>query len=734
METTALDTAFTFGEPLWLWGLLIVPVLGGLFFWAQSKRKTLIALVVAPRLRDQLAAGVNPVLRGLRAALVLLALALALVALAKPRMGTIQREIKTNGRDVLLAIDTSRSMLATDVAPTRLARAKLISEDLLRLLQGDRIGIVAFAGSAFLQAPLTLDYNAVRDTLDDLDTNTIPRGGTNIAEAIETSMTAFGKAEGVLRALVIMTDGEELDADGVAAAKKAAAQGVRIFAIGIGTTAGAPISIQNEDGSRDYVRDADGKMVQSKLDSKRLSEIAAATGGFYAPFSADVAREIFTKGIEPMSSHDTGMLSARQPIEQYQWPLGGAIGCLMLWVLIGEGRGRRRNGAVARTAALLVVMFTIPTVTSFAETTGLEQYQKGDYQGALKSFEKSATTTPEKEKARFDAGAAAYKSGDYDKAVDHFTSALLSEDPSLRAGAAYNLGNALVRRGEKAESPQGKEKDWKDAITHYDDTLKLEPNDADAKANRDLVTKLLEDLKKQQEQQKQNQQQKQDQKKDQKQDQKQDQQKQDQQKQDQQKQDQQKQDQQKQDQQKQDQQKQDQQKQDQQKQDQQKQDQQKQDQQKQDQQKQDQQKQDQQKQDQQKQDQQKQDQQKQDQQKQDQQKQDQQKQDQQKQDQQKQGDSSQDQQPESRPQNQSQQGQPKPTPQPTPGEKKQGDLKAQPDQPKGDEKQPAAVAQPDKDGEMSEAQARALLRSMQGEEQRVRLLERQQNQDVLKDW
>ncbi|MGH8046894.1 MAG: VWA domain-containing protein, partial [Chthoniobacterales bacterium] len=222
METTAIDSGFTFGQPLWLWALLAIPALGALFAWAQAKRRKLLSLVVAPRLRDQLAAGVNPVLRGLRAVLVLLSLALATLALAAPRMGYIQREIKSHGRDVVLAVDTSRSMLATDVTPTRLARAKLISEDFISLLQGDRVGVVAFAGSAFLQAPLTLDYNAVRDTIDELDTETIPLGGTNIAAAIRKATEAFGKAEGVTRALVIMTDGEELDADGVAAAKEAA--------------------------------------------------------------------------------------------------------------------------------------------------------------------------------------------------------------------------------------------------------------------------------------------------------------------------------------------------------------------------------------------------------------------------------------------------------------------------------------------------------------------------------
>ncbi len=256
------------------------------------------------------------------------------------------------------------------------------------------------------------------------------------------------------------------------------------------------------------MRDEQGKPVQSRLDEKRLSEIAKATGGFYAPLTPDVARKIYADGIEPMATRDTGMLSTRVPTEQYQWPLGAALGCLVLWMLIGEGRGRRKNGTRKVPAAVAAVALGgLFAMNAQAVESGIEQYQKGDYKGALASFEKDATMTPEKEKAQFDAGAAAYKGGDYAKAITHFTSALLADEDALRASASYNLGNALVRRGEQAKSDESKEKDWKDAIAHYDETLKIHPSDADAKANREIAKKLLEDLKKKQEQQKQQQQQ-----------------------------------------------------------------------------------------------------------------------------------------------------------------------------------------------------------------------------------
>ncbi|HEY5811147.1 MAG TPA: VWA domain-containing protein, partial [Terrimicrobiaceae bacterium] len=197
METSSLS----FSQPAWFFALAIIPFVAALYFWSRRRRDALLSKVVAPRLRAQLAGAVSMGRRRLKLILILIVFGLIAVALARPQLGFVQREVKQRGRDVILAIDTSRSMLATDVAPNRLARAKLLSQDLLHLVRGDRIGLVAFAGSAFLQAPLTLDYNAVLSSLDELDTSVIPKGGTNIAEAIHVAEQAFGKGEGQTRAL-----------------------------------------------------------------------------------------------------------------------------------------------------------------------------------------------------------------------------------------------------------------------------------------------------------------------------------------------------------------------------------------------------------------------------------------------------------------------------------------------------------------------------------------------------
>lgn len=663
METTAL----TFGAPHWLWALLVLPLIAGLFLWSHRRAQALVAKIVAVRLRDQLSSSVSPLRRVLRASLLMASLGLAILALAQPRYGFIEKETKQKGRDVIVAIDTSRSMLATDMSPTRLARAKLFTQDLVGLLQGDRVGLVAFAGSAFLQAPLTLDYNAVTNALEELDTTVIPKGGTNIAAAITAAREAFGKAEGQTRALIILTDGEELDADGIAAAKQAAGEGIRVFTVGIGSPEGSLIPIRLDDGRSDFVRDSAGKPVTSKLDDFRLKEIALATGGFFTLIGPDAAREIFQKGIEPMELSETGVFSARQPIEQYQWPLGAATLCLMASLLPGDRR--RRSSAMA---ALFL------SLTPYAQAqSGLDEYKNGDFEKAGAAFQEQLKKQPASRALQFNSGAAAYKSGDFEKAVTHFTDALLAEDQKLREDASYNLANSLVRKGESAKENEAKKTNWKNALEHYEETLRLNPDNQLAAQNRDITKKLLEDLEKQEQQQKQQDQKNQDQK-----DQKKD---------------------------------------------------------KQDKQDKQQDQKDQQKQDQQKSDEKdsknedKKDQQKQDS---EDQKDQQQKQDSEKKDQSDKGDQSK--KPESSDQKNQPTPAPSPTPgEKKEGELKSSNEQqpAQPTPQPGQQPQPGDAAEEEKEGQISPSQARALLNALRGEEEKVNLIEQQQSsQEVLRDW
>jgi len=494
---SAIDDRLTFGSPGWFWGLLILLPVLWVFLDAARRREALLARILAPRLQQSLAGQVSHLKRNLRIASLILAIACVIIGLAKPRYGATDQEIKSRGRDVIIAIDTSRSMLSTDAAPTRLGRAKLIAQDLLDLLKGDRVGLVAFAGTAFLQAPLTLDKGAVLTSIDDLDTNTIPKGGTDIAQAIRLAIAAFGKGETMSRALVLMTDGEELDVGGVEAAKEAEAAGIRIFTIGFGSVGGSLIPIKTEEGRNDFVRDEKGRPVNSKLDAARLTEIAKATGGFYMPYGQDAASVIYQKGIVPMQLEETGVLNSHKPIERYAWPVSAALFLLALWSVLGEGR--RQQGVPP--VAIIAILFLFPA--SLHAASGIKDYQQGNYQGALTDFEKRLQSGDNAPAIRFDAGAAAYKAGDFKKAADYFSSAMTSKDPKIRDAATYNLANSLVRSGEGADGKEAKLSDWNNALQHYETVLKDRPSDAQAKENRDIVRKLIADLNKKEPPQKQ---------------------------------------------------------------------------------------------------------------------------------------------------------------------------------------------------------------------------------------
>src|SRR5438067_6410943 len=493
----------SFGASQWLWGLLLIPALIALFIRAERRGTIRLREFVSARLLPQLAGSVNRPRRVLRFALQLAGLALALISLAQLRWGYTFEDVKRKGLDLLIAVDTSRSMLSNDVQPNRLERVKLAARDLINELQGDRVGLIAFAGRAFLQAPLTIDYEAVMESINDLDTKTIPEGGTNISEAISLATQSFGKSAMGNRALVIFTDGEELSGDAMKSAKAAADAGVRIFTIGVGTLAGSLIPVNGEDGETAFVKDSAGQVVKSKLDDKRLREIAQAAGGFYLHLENGprTMQQIYTEGLAKMQAAEMDVRLSRRPIERYEWPLGTALITPALSILIGE-RNRTRDRAFARAPAKIATAAAALWIAlchfGFAATPGLDAYRDGKFSDAYSQFQQTLKTHPQsraEDKLQFDSGAAAYKSEEYGKALESFSQALLSSDAGLQGKSHYNLGNTLYERGETQKSDDKKLSDWTNAIEHYQQTLKLEPQNKEAKDNYEYVKKKIEELK-----------------------------------------------------------------------------------------------------------------------------------------------------------------------------------------------------------------------------------------------
>ena len=326
-----------FGNPQVFWLLALAPAL--VLFLVCARRRALERFA-SQTLAQRLADSVRPVARRWKAVLIVTAITLAALALTQPRWGFEWREVKHKGVDIFVLLDVSKSMLTEDVRPNRLAQAKYAVQDLLEKLRGDRIGLIAFAGTAFVQCPLTVDYEAFRLTLKDADPHIIPRSGTAIGPAIRTALKAFDASEGRDHAIVLITDGEQTEGDAVAAADEAAKAGVKIFAIGVGTAEGELIPIRDEGKPMEFLKDRDGAVVKSRLDEETLKQLALKTGGIYVHSAAgDFGMDaIYDKGIAQLQRKEFESRLQKRYFERFQWPLGMAFVLLVVESFVSDRR------------------------------------------------------------------------------------------------------------------------------------------------------------------------------------------------------------------------------------------------------------------------------------------------------------------------------------------------------------------------------------------------------------
>ena len=322
------------GRPNILWILVLVPALVAFLWWAWRERQRLILQFVQARLLPTLTIGISPVREKIRLACIVGAVACLILALAKFQVGFDWQIVERRGLDVVVAIDTSKSMLAEDIAPNRLARAKLAALELMQSAKSDRLGLVAFAGTAFLQCPLTIDDSAFRQSVESLDVNTLPQGGTAIAEAIDTAQSAFKEGDNY-RVLVLFTDGEDQDSGAVEAAKRAAEAGMQIFTIGIGSPEGEILRITDAKGRTDYIRDEQGNVVKSHLNETLLRQIAGATSkGFYLPLRG--AKSIDTLYNDGLAKIPKSESTEKQKlfVDRFRWLVAPAIILLLIEMLL----------------------------------------------------------------------------------------------------------------------------------------------------------------------------------------------------------------------------------------------------------------------------------------------------------------------------------------------------------------------------------------------------------------
>jgi len=511
----------TFAQPPWLLAGFAA-CLGLIWMWRRydARQRATLATFVAEHLRAQLTSSLSIGRRRAKRGLFLAALALLFVALSGPQAGYQWEQVTRRGNDIMFAVDTSRSMLTPDVKPNRLARAKLAIEDFTDRLDGAAVGLVAFAGTAFLQVPLTTDYDAFRDSVNALDTNIIPRGGTNIASAIREAQSALDQRTGSDKILILVTDGEDLVGNALVTAKAAAQQdGLKIYTVGVGTPNGDLIALPADQGSG-YVKDLAGSLVKSRLDESGLKAIAAATGGSYAPIGAEGEglEAIYQQALAPLVKHDLVSRQHRVYSQQYQWPLAAALIMLLASVLLGTRR--RTSGkyaaasaeptgrpVVVASTALSALMLLLAIHPAHASTASANlAYAKGDYVKAERDYAVAVQHTPNAPALAFNLGTAAYKAGRFGEAARAFQ-ASLGASPTANAkrlaeqqDAYYDLGNTMYRSGQKTEQANLQQTidSWTQAVKAYDAALQLRPNDADSQFNRDLVRRKLQALKKKQ--------------------------------------------------------------------------------------------------------------------------------------------------------------------------------------------------------------------------------------------
>lgn len=478
MTDAAHDHTFQFAQPLWLLaGLLVCVLIIYLYRRFDRKRESDLAQLVHPRFRSQLFAAASPAMRTTKRILWISAIFLIFVTLARPQYGSDFREVKRRGIDLLFALDTSQSMLADDLSPNRLERARLGIIDFVNRLEGDRIGLIPFAGSAYALCPLTLDYDAFLESLQSVRTNMIPHQGTDLASAIREAERLFKENKNNQKILVLITDGEDLQGDVLSTALKASEEGMVIYTVGVGSPNGSTIPVQYNNGRRDVMRDAQGQEIRTALDEATLKKIAESSKGLYVPLGrgAEGLNTIYQEKLRLVPKSDASQRLERIPLERYEWPLTLAIFLLLLEFFLPDRskKNRLEFAGSQHLAALFVCALVIGKGVAYADTESVSYYNQGTE---------------------------SYHRGEFAQAADALRASLKTPDTSIQQRAYYNLGNTLYRHGQASLQKESKTtiKHWQDALKAYEDAMVLDDTDADARYNYEFVKKKLEQLQQQQ--------------------------------------------------------------------------------------------------------------------------------------------------------------------------------------------------------------------------------------------
>lgn len=518
---------------------LIIP-LAWLLFRLRRRKERQLERLIHPNVIPILAPTYNRLRTRTRNIFWLFAFLFALIALARPQWGFHWDEVRRRGLDIMIALDTSKSMLAEDIKPNRLQQAKWGIRDLLQKLHGDRVGLVTFAGSAFLQCPLSMDYAAFLMSLDDVYAGIIPRGGTAIGKAVEKAVESFEyDKSNADKVLILVTDGEDHEGDTARLIPECKKHGIRVFAVGVGTIEGDLIPLKDEQGHSGFVKDAEGKVIKSSLNESPLQQLAMDTGGIYvrsAPGDFGMER-IYDRGIDQLQRDEQESRMMKIYEERFVWFLLSAFIMLTIEALFSL---QKKNGTSKRTSAGLaaILVFLGSSVVSKAGDSprslmndGIRSYRSaeqleqslagkktediqqdetvkkavlqavGAYTVASSNFLQAAERARTEKKlspaeAFCNAGNAYFRLQDYGNAESAWKSALQSQDLNLQGQLYYNLGvlSTAMLMTNQAPTFESIMSALDQSMSYYEKAILLAPNNPDAAVNYELTLRNKEAL------------------------------------------------------------------------------------------------------------------------------------------------------------------------------------------------------------------------------------------------
>ena len=465
----------------------LIPFLFFIVFWGTRKKKDIVKSFLSNKAQGLLLPNFFIKDIWIKNILLISSFFFMILALSGPLFGYKWRTVERKGVDIVVALDCSKSMLAKDIKPNRLKAAKREIIDLINMLQGDRIGLVSFAGLAFLQCPLTLDYEAFDIFLNSLGPSYMPRGGTNLALALETARTAFNEKDNTEKAIILITDGESTEGNIEEIAQEIAKANIKVFTIGVGKKEGVPIL----DAKGEFKKDANGNIVLTKIDEETLKKIAAITNAFYVrSVAGDMDLDIIYQNEIRKKMKRSKLKSGKEKIweNRFQFPLGIAI---LLFAMSFISRKPKKNKKLFTFFIIFFLLLMVPTAKATSRSENLrsafDAYEKKNYETALQKFIDVQINNPENLEIFYNIANCYYKLGDFVNAEKNFQKALKTQKPKLKAKSFYNLGNNSYKK-----------EDYDVAIKNYEESLKINKNDENAKRNIAFIKKLKKEKKKKQ--------------------------------------------------------------------------------------------------------------------------------------------------------------------------------------------------------------------------------------------